>query len=120
MFKFCFWYRSSDDPNDCKWGGWWGVWDGIKLKAQYLNSDNSMILIFQYHFWNISIINTIKCIIALDWQFLIEVLQLCQQLSSTREDCLMKQDHLRMNVAPDQNSHLSSTDLFRSLDHYVQ
>ena len=65
VFKFCFWYRSSDDPNDCKWGGWWGVWDGIKLKAQYLNSDNSMILIFQYHFWNISIINTIKCIIAI-------------------------------------------------------
>ena len=45
--------------------GWLvGAWDGIKLKAQYLNSDNSMILIFQYHFWNISIINTIKCIIA--------------------------------------------------------
>ena len=46
--------------------GWLvGAWDGIKLKAQYLNSDNSMILIFQYHFWNISIINTIRCIIAL-------------------------------------------------------
>ena len=27
-----------------------------------------------------------------------------------------KQDHLRMNVAPDQNSHLRSTDLFRLLD----
>ena len=46
--------------------GWLvGAWDGIKLKVQYLNSDNSMILIFQYHFWNISIINTIKCIIVL-------------------------------------------------------
>ena len=47
-----------------------GAWDGIKLKAQYLNSDNSMILIFQYHFWNISITNTIRCIIALDGFYL--------------------------------------------------
>ena len=52
--------------------GWLvGAWDGIKLKAQYLNSDNSMILIFQYHFWNISIINTIRCIIA-KLQFIVQ------------------------------------------------
>ena len=29
----------------------------------------------------------------------------------------LEQDHLRMNVASDQNSHLRSTDLFKLLDH---
>ena len=46
-----------------------------------------------------------------------DVLSYCQRPTDTKVKYfkLNKQDHLRMNVAPDLNNHLRSIDLFRSM-----